>query len=151
MKKIILVIMALTALVSAQYETFVTKTGDNIGSGKTTLVYFGEYKDFVQDAAEVKKYVAANGIQGALTGLTGANQALAQGLLTNGASAGLTGAGIGMVIGFLDPYVMDLWADTTYFMIKRIEKGSKVSFKKVLLVSDTDMSADEAKQIMNTK
>ncbi len=149
MKKIIIAIMALTVLASAQYETFVTKIGN--ARGKTSLVYFGEYKNFVKDAASVKKYVAANGIQGALTGLSGANQALAKGLLTNSASAGLTGAGIGIVIGILDPYVMDLWADKTYFMIKRYVKGKKVSYKKILLVSDTDMSASKAKQIMNKK
>ncbi len=150
MKKIVLALIALSVIASAQYEVFVTKTG-NASGGKTSLVYFGEYKNFVQDAAAIKKYVAANGIQGALNGLTGANQALAQGLLTNSASAGLTGAGIGIVIGILDPYVMDLWADTTYYMIKRTESGSKVSFKKILLVSDTGMSAEQAKQIMNSK
>jgi len=150
MKKILIAITALTVIASAQYEIFVTKTG-NAGGGKTSIIYFGEYKDFVQDAAEIKKYVAANGVQGALTGLSSANQALAQGLLTNSAGAGLTGAGIGIVIGILDPYVMDLWADTTYYMIKRTVNGKKVSYKKILLVSDTDMSAEQAKQIMNSK
>lgn len=150
MKKILIAVVAMTMIASAQYETFVTKTG-NASGGQTTLVYFGEYKDFVQDAAEVKKYVAANGVQGALTGLSGSNQALAQGLLTNAGGAGLTGAGIGVVIGILDPYVMDLYADTTYYMIKKTVSGNKTSFKKILLVSDTGMSAEQAKQIMNSK
>jgi len=150
MKKIIIAIMALTVLASAQYETFVTKTGPIVKGGKSSVIYFGEYKNFVKDAATVKKYVAAKGIDGALTGLTGANQALAQGVLTNAGSAALTGAGIGIVIGILDPFVMDLWADTTYYMLIRTVNGKSVSFKKILLVSDTDdMSAEQAKQIMN--
>jgi len=146
MKKILIAITALTVMASAQYEIFVTKTG-NVG-GKASVIYFGEYKDFAKNAAEVKKYVAANGIQGALTGLTGANQALAQGLLTNAGSAGLSGAGVGVLVGILDPYVMDLWADTTYYKITRRVSGKKVSYTKVLLVSDKSMSADEAKQIL---
>ena len=142
MKKIIIAIMALSVLASAQYELFVTKVGN--GRGKAQVVYFGEYKNFVKSAANVKKYVAAHGIQGALTGLTGANQALAKGLLTNAGSAGLAGAGVGI----LDPYVMDLWADTTYYKITRRVSGKKVSYTKVLLVSDKSMNASQAKQIL---
>jgi len=146
MKKIIIAIMALSVLASAQYELFVTKVGN--GRGKAQVVYFGEYKNFVKSAANVKKYVAAHGIQGALTGLTGANQALAKGLLTNAGSAGLAGAGVGILVGILDPYVMDLWADTTYYKITRRVSGKKVSYTKVLLVSDKSMSASQAKQIL---
>ena len=149
MKKLIIAFIALTVLASAQYETFVSKTGNP--RGKATLVYFGEYKNFVKDASSVKKYVAANGMNGAFRGLSASSQALAQGLLTNGLQAGAGAAGVGIIIGILDPYVMDLWADKTYYMIKRYGKGSKVSFKKVLLVSDRSISASQAKNIMNKK
>ncbi len=140
--------MALSVLASAQYETFVTQTGKTTNGGTRSVLYFGEYKNFVKDAAAIQKSIAAKGANGALTGLSEANKALAQGVMTNAGSAALTGAGIGLVIGILDPIVMDLWADTTYYMLIRTVDGTSVSFKKILLVSDVDISDEEAKQIM---
>ena len=127
MKKIILVFAVLTILANADYEIFKSQT-QSIGTPvKIEEVFFGPYTDFTHKLAK------------------GADKALTNGLIS-GITGGLTSGGINAVIGFLDPFVMSLYADQKYLKIlKMTDAKGNVAFKKVLFVGDKHPSYSDTK------
>lgn len=126
MKKLFLTLTALSIMANADYEIFKSQT-QSIGSAvKTEEVFFGSYSDF------------SNKLK------TGTDQALTNGLI-GGITGGLTSGGINAVVGFLDPFVMDLHADQKYLkVVKLTDAKGKVAFKKVLFVGDKNPSYSDA-------
>jgi len=133
MKKSILSLIALTLMANADYELFESQTKEIGEVVKTEEVYFGSYKGFGDKLAEGTK--------------TGLQKALFAGI-TNGIDAG----GINLIIGFLDPFVMSLYADQNYLKVMKItDKDGDIAFKKTMLIGDKhpSYSDEEIRDLMN--
>jgi len=116
MKKTLLTLSILATLANADYELFQSQTQEIGTVVKTKEVYFGEYTGFSKKLQE------------------GANSGFAQSLL-GGITKGISGAGIGLVMGFIHPFAMSLQMDTKYLRVVRIEdKNGKVAFKKTMFI-----------------
>lgn len=126
MKKIIMVMAAMLTLASADYEVFKSQTA-NIGTPVSTEeIYFGTYTGFSDKLRECVKTGFAKAVMG-------------------GMAHGATGAGLGAVIGLMDPFVMSLHADQKYLSVVKITDASgRVAFKKVLFVGDKNPSYSDA-------
>ena len=126
MKHILLSVLALTVMANADYETFKSQTQQIGAPVKSEEIYFGEYTGF---SAKLR--------EGVDTGFAKA--------LYGGVASGAAGAGIGAVVGLLDPFVMSLHADQKYLRVVKITDGKgKVAFKKVLFVGDKNPSYSDA-------
>ena len=127
MKKIILTLVVLTIVSNANYEIFKSQT-QSIGTPiKIEELFFGPYTDFAHMLVK------------------GTNKALTNGLIS-GITGGLTSGGINAVIGFLDPFIMSLYADQKYLRILKLtDAKGNVAFKKVLFVRDKHPSYSDEK------
>jgi hypothetical protein len=132
MKKTLLILSILATLANADYELFQSQTQEIGTPVKTEEVFFGEYSDFAKKLKE-----------GAKDGLTKA--------LFLGLTSTIESAGIGLVIGVLDPFVMGLQADQNYLkVVKTTDKDGKISFVKTMLIGDKNpsYSDDEIRNLM---
>lgn len=132
MKRTLFILLTLTLLANADYELFMSQTKEIGEIVKSEEVYFGSYKGFKDKLAEGSK--------------TGLQKALFAGI-KNGLDAG----GINLIIGFLDPFVMSLYADQNYLKIVKItDKNGDVAFKKTMLIGDKhpSYSDEEIREFM---
>ena len=132
MKKSIFMLVILTFLANADYELFKSQTKEIGEVVKTEEVYFGSYKGFGDKLAEGSK--------------TGLQKALFAGI-KNGIDAG----GINLIIGFLDPFVMSLYADQNYLKVLKVtDKNGDIAFKKTMLIGDKhpSYSDEEIRDLM---
>lgn len=123
----------LTLVANADYEIFKSQTKDLRNIVKTEEVYFGEYNGFAKKIKE------------------GSKGAFYQGLF-GGIKNGLSGGGVGLIIGFLDPFVLGSKMDQKYLKVERVEdaKGN-VAFKKIMFIGakgGKEYSEEEIKKIM---
>ena len=126
MKKTLLSIIAFATMASAQYTTFNTQTG--YGSN-CQEAFFGTLEDWSQEQNKILKSVAS----GTLNGLSAGSVSIAKGLMSKGALEGASGAGIGLIIGMLDPLVMSAYEDQKFIEIKKCSNGE---LKSTLFIGD---------------
>jgi len=120
MRKTLLLLTLLTLSAFAEHTMFTNQSGANltqdINETNNTQVFFGDYDDFGKNLLE--------GTSGSLS------QALIGGI-TNGVS----GAGLGAIIGLLDPFVMKLHKDQKYLLVtKMIDSDGNIGFMKTMFI-----------------
>ena len=132
MKKLLLLI-TLTLMANADYEIFKSQTKSLTNITKIKEVYFGDYNGFAKTLKEGSKGALYHGLFG-------------------GIKNGLSGGGIGLIIGFLDPFVLGSKMDQKYLKVERIEDANgNVAFKKIMFIGakgGKEYSEDEIKRIM---
>lgn len=139
---------------SADYEIYTMMT-KKIGTpvSKEEL-FFGELGDFAEKMEEISRSIAVHGANGALSGLSAGSESLAKGMMADGLKSGLTGFGIGIVIGALDGPIMELHADQKIMQVLRVVDGKgNVAYEKRFIVCDKhpSLSLEEARKIIETE
>ena len=116
MKKIFLASILAASSLMAQYKVITTTTGGYNGVGQEA--FFGTMTDYTKERVKINNMLA-RGTVGA------ANGALSQGsnLLASGLQGAAVGAGISLVYGLMDPFIMDFYADQEYVLIKKDSSG----------------------------
>ena len=132
-------LMAVTTL-TADYTTIVTKTTPSMQGEKE--IFFGRVSDYSNYVTEISKNIAAHGTLGAVDGMSKGAQALARGFYGEGLTYAGAGAAIGIVVGLLDPYVMSMYADQEYMLVRTDGKGE---LESILFIGDKHPSLSEAK------
>jgi len=151
--KVIVFICFSTSMLLADYKVFVTKTLPNT-SGKEEEVFFGTWESYGKAQSEILKSIAQHGTMGAISGVSNGAKALAEGFVGEGLKSAGTGLAIGLVVGALDPYVMSLYADQEYVLIKNIKMpNGKIARKAVIFVGDKhpSLSEEEIHTILRNK
>jgi hypothetical protein len=153
MKKIVLILLLAGSWLSADYKIFVTKTLPNV-SGQEKEVFFGTWEDYGKAQSEILESIAKHGTMGAISGISNGAKALAEGFVGEGLKSAGAGLAIGLVVGALDPYVMSLYADQEYVLIKNIKMpNGKIARKAVIFVGDKhpSLSEEEIHTILRNK
>ena len=116
MKKVFLIVAVMFSSLFAQYKVITTTTGGYNGNGQEA--FFGTMADYTKERVKIN-HMLASGTVGA------ANGALSQGgnLLATGLQGAAVGAGISMVYNLMDPFIMDLYADQEYVLIRKDSNG----------------------------
>ena len=142
--KTFIIFMGLTVTsLMADYTTIITKTTPSMNGG--TEIFFGTVADYSKYVSEISKSVTQRGTLGAIDGMSNGAQALARGFAKEGMKSFGAGAAIGMVVGLLDPYVMSLYADQEYVLIRADKNGE---LEAIMFIGDKHPSLSE-KQIHN--
>jgi len=156
MFRVLLVGFLISANLFADYRIFVNKSepfsDGNISQKKT--IFFGDIKDYRKSLQEIQKNILAHGVEGAAAGLSTQSTNLAKGLLGEGLKAGVSGMGIGLLIGALDPYIMSFYADQQYIKVYKITlKNGNVAYMNKFFVGDKhpSLSADQIKAVLEKK
>jgi hypothetical protein len=153
MKKIVLILLLAGSWLLADYKIFITKTLPNV-SGQEEEVFFGTWEDYGKAQSEILESIAKHGTMGAISGVSNGAKALAEGFVGEGLKSAGAGLAIGLVVGALDPYVMSLYADQEYVLIKNIKMpNGKIARKAVIFVGDKhpSLSEEEIHTILRNK
>ena len=147
-KTIMFLFLISASALMADYEIFVTKTAEVNGQEKE--IFFGTLADYSKARVEANKMLA-NGVVGAAEGASQGAAALAANSLGEGAKYVGSGAALGVLVSFLDPYVMDFYADQQYILIRKI--GDTGELKAVFFVGDKhpSLSEEEIHKILKNK
>ena len=120
MKKTLILLMLLTLSAFAEHTMFTSQSGANlsedINETNNTQVYFGKYDNFGKTLRE------------------GTKSSLSQALI-GGIANGVSGAGLGAIIGLLDPFIMNLQKDQKFLLVtKMVDSEGNVGFMKTLFI-----------------
>jgi len=107
------VLLFISTTLFAEYKVIKTSTMPGLSGGQE--VFFGTISDYSKKITEINKAVA----NGTLNGLSAGSQALARGFYGEGLKHIGAGAGIGLIVGLLDPIVMSAYADQQYILVKK--------------------------------
>ena len=148
LKTLILFIGLVGTSLMADYTTIITKTTPSMQGGSE--IYFGTVADYSQYVTEISKNIAEHGTLGAIDGMSKGAQALAKGFLKEGGNFVGTGAGIGVLVGLLDPYVMSLYADQEYLLVRADKNGE---LEAIMFIGDKhpSLSDEEIHNILKNK
>jgi len=155
--RIILIGLLLSVnVLMADYKVFTNKSEpySDLQVQKKEVIFFGEFKDYTKSLEKIQKNIAAYGVVGVANGLSNQSASLARGLLGEGLSAGATGLGIGLLVGALDPFIMNAYADQYYIKVYKVTlKNGKTAFMNKFLVGDKNpkLSDTEANSILGDK
>ena len=134
MKKILLIFLTLSFLANADYAIFKSQTKDLTNITKVKVIYFGDYNDF---SKILLKEGSKDGFYRSLFG---------------GIKDGLSGGGMGLIVGFLNPFVLNSKMDKKYLQVERIEDADgNVAFRKIMFIGakgGKEYSEDEIKKII---
>lgn len=151
MKKTLLMLSALSVIASAHYETYKMKT-KNIGPVVSSeVVFFGDPDDFADNMEEITKAMASKAGTEVMNGLSAGAKNLASAIGGDMLSGGLTGLGIGIVIGALDGPIMKLHADQKWLHITKItDAKGNIAYEKRFIVCDKNpsLNKEEAAKII---
>ena len=111
-----------------------TNPGMNKTDAKKTIIFEGDYKSF---SDELQKGLKGGAVRSSL------------GFLIDG----VQGAGFGLIIGLIDPFVANAQDDQRLLRITMYKTKKEVSFIKTMIVCDKNpsLSDDKAKKIFNEK
>ncbi len=127
----------------ADYTTFVT-TSVTGAKGAEKEIFFGTLADYSQANAEIAKSIKAHGGMGAINGMSTGAQSLAKGFFGEGMKSVGTGALIGVIVGLMDPFIMDFYADQQYVLIRAIDlDNGKKALKAITFIGDKNPSLSE--------
>ncbi len=133
-----------TSALMADYTTFVT-TSISGAKGSEKEIFFGTLADYSQANAEIAKSIKSHGGIGAIDGMSTGAQSLATGFYGEALKSVGTGAAIGIVVGLMDPFIMDFYADQQYVLVKSIDLGNgRKALKAFTFVGDKHPSLSEA-------
>jgi len=132
----------------ADYTTIVTKTTPSMNGGKE--IFFGTLSDYTKYRAEISKEISLRGTLGAIDGMSKGAQALARGFYGEGLKYAGGGAAIGVLVGLMNPYVMSLYADQEYVLVRTDGKGE---LKAVMFIGDKhpSLSEEQIHEILKNK
>ena len=148
LKTLILLIGLTGTSLMADYATIITKTTPSMNGGKE--IFFGTVGDYSQYVSEISKNIAKHGTLGAIDGMSKGAQALAKGFTKEGGNFVGAGAAIGIVVGLLDPYVMSLYEDQQYVLIRADKNGE---LEAIMFIGDKhpSLSDEEIHKILKNK
>ena len=144
MKKFILscLLFASTLQVNADCESFTsyTKAQSSINTVKRTVLFSGDYSNYLKQMGKLNSEYAMSAAGGALAGVSSQATTLVSNL--GGAAAGL---GIGLAAGLLEPTIWSALADQQFIRVEKLE-DSKGNFtlKRTLLVCNKNPSLSVA-------
>ena len=150
---VVMLLVFFSTWLFADYKVFVNKSEPFSNSGIVSKkeIFFGELKEYQKNLADIKKAIAARGVNGALEGLNNQAANLAKGFMGEGMKGAGAGAAIGVVIALLDPIVMSAYADQYYLIVYQVKlNNGKVAFMNKFLLGDgnPDLSKQEAYEIL---
>lgn len=147
-KCFVMVAALAAANLMADYTTITTKTSPSASGGKE--IFFGKVEDYTKYVSEIAKNIAIKGADGALNGLSAGAGSLAKGFVGEGLKSFGAGAGIGIVIGLLDPYVMSFYADQEYVLVRADSNGELTA---VMFIGDKHpkLSDEQIHNILKNK
>jgi len=135
-KKVLLGLTLSASIAMADYTIFDTKSISYTG-GSEKEVFFGTLAQYSQVTEEIAKSIAEHGGMGAINGMSSAAQSFARGFLGEGLQSVTAGAGIGIIVGLMTPYIRELYADKYYVLIKAVNLGKgKRALHAFTLISD---------------
>ena len=139
--------LSITSLM-ADYITITTKTTPSMNDGKE--IFFGTVADYTKYVTEIQKNIVARGTLGAADGLSRGAKALAEGFYGEGLKFAGAGAAMGVVVSLLDPYVMSMYADQEYLLVRSNGNGE---LKAVMFIGDKhpSLSEEEIHKILRAK
>ena len=134
MKRILFTLSIFVTLVSADYTIFKSQTKEIGKIVKTDKVFFGEYSSFSKKLSEGTD----DGLKRALVG---------------GITGGLSTAGLGLVIGIANNFIMSSKMDKKYLQVLKVEdeKGN-IAFIKTLFIgsNDSDYTDEDVLKIITS-
>jgi hypothetical protein len=143
-KKLTVLLFISVSALMADYTVFVTKSIPFSG-GSEKEVFFGTWEEYGKSQSELLESMAKHGTMGAINGVSNGAKALAEGFIGEGMKSAGAGLAIGLVIGALNPYVMSLYADQEYVLIKNVKlPNGVVARKAIIFVGDKHPSLSEA-------
>lgn len=138
--KSILIMLFMTTGLMANYTIIETKTAPGVHCEKE--IFFGKLADYSKYVSEVQKNLAARGSLGAIDGMSKGAQALAKGFYGEALKGVTAGAGIGIAVAMLNPYVMSFYADQEYVLIRT---NGKKELEAIIFIGDKHPSLSEDK------
>ena len=137
----------------AGYKIFTNKSEPfhNSSIQKKESIFFGELQEYQKSLAEIEKSLVLHGTIGTINGISNQSANLAKGLLGEGLRGAGAGIAIGVIVGALDPYIMDFYADQYYIEIYKITlTNGKTVFMNTFFIGDKhpELSKEEIKNIL---
>jgi len=139
-------VLLLSQSVWADYEIFTGKSEPfrHRQVSKKEVIFFGELESYRKSLEEIQNAMKAHGTMGVINGLSNQSANLAKGLVGEGMKAGVTGLGIGLLYGALDPYIMSFYADQQYVQVYKITlKNGKTVYMNRFFIGDKHPSLTE--------
>lgn len=154
MKKLLLLLSFSASALLADFEIIKNKSvsfNDSDVTGKE-VIYFGELANYSKEVVDIQKNVALKGTEGLINGVSNGSEALAKGFYSAGGNAIGAGVGIGLVIGLLDPFVMEFYADQKFIQVEKVTlKDGTVALQNSYFVGNKHPSYEneEIKDFIN--